>query len=359
MALSPEDVIKKSFTSPHLRRGYDETQVDDFLDEVVVELRRLNAEQASLETDLKECRAGQGSSSGSSSFVPAADARDELGVESEDLARVRRERDELVAEIDALSQRIEASQAEVERVESSAASHDDLGEGLGAENVNDADSVELEAARAEITSLRAEVEQARATTPPVDPAAATGTAEDPTSIISLAQRLHDQHVAEGQSTKTRLVGEADEYKERIEGEADARSAELISSGQITHDDLVSTGQQTHDELVTSGQQQHDTMIAEGQQEHDRLIDEAQTTHQRLLAQGQKSHDTLVREGEQTRDQLVTEAEQRRANVLSDLSDEESRVKATIEGLRTRESKTRARMRAMLSEQLTLLGDDKK
>ena len=82
MALSPEDVIKKSFTSPHLRRGYDETQVDDFLDEVVVELRRLNAENAALESDLQECRAGQEGSSAGSSFVPAdeaTDTRDELG----------------------------------------------------------------------------------------------------------------------------------------------------------------------------------------------------------------------------------------------------------------------------------------
>ena len=36
MALTPEAVIKKSFSATHLRRGYDETQVDDFLDEVVI-----------------------------------------------------------------------------------------------------------------------------------------------------------------------------------------------------------------------------------------------------------------------------------------------------------------------------------
>ena len=60
MALSPEDVIKKSFSATHLRRGYDETQVDDFLDEVVVELRRLIAENDSLRSDLEDCRAGQG-----------------------------------------------------------------------------------------------------------------------------------------------------------------------------------------------------------------------------------------------------------------------------------------------------------
>ncbi len=322
MALSPEDVIKKSFTSPHLRRGYDETQVDNFLDEVVVELRRLNAENAALERNLKECRAGQGESSGSTfaPIVDASEARDELGLENEDLARVRRERDELVAEMDSLSQRIEVARAEAEGAE--------VGDG-----------------------------EQQAPGAPVASEAAPGSGEEATSIISLAQRLHDQHVAEGESTKAKLVGEAEEYKELVVTEADARSTELIESGQRTHDDLVAKGQQTHDELVTSGQQRHDTMIAEGQQEHDRLIDEAQTTHQRLLDEGQKSHDTLVREGEQTRDQLVTEAEQRRSNVLGDLSEQESRIKGSIDGLRTRESESRARMRALLSEQLNLLGDD--
>ncbi len=326
MALSPEDVIKKSFTSPHLRRGYDETQVDDFLDEVVVEFRRLNAEHAALENDLKECRAGQGEFSEDRSAAgtdDAVDTGDTVGVESEDLARVRRERDELIAEMDSLSQRIDVARAEAERAETDAADGDGPGEAR-----SDADE------------------------------AASGAAEDPAAIISLAQRLHDQHVAEGESTRAKLVGEANEYKERLEGEANARSVELIDSAQRTHDDLVDTGQQTHDELVASGQQQHDTMIAEGQQEHDRLIDEAQTTHERLLAQGQESHDTLVREGEQTRDQLVTEAQQRRTNVLTDLGDQESRIKGSIEALHTRESESRARMRAMLSEQLSILGDDK-
>ena len=41
MALTPEDVLDKNFTATQFRRGYDEQEVDDFLDEVVVELRRL------------------------------------------------------------------------------------------------------------------------------------------------------------------------------------------------------------------------------------------------------------------------------------------------------------------------------
>ncbi|WP_157073434.1 DivIVA domain-containing protein, partial [Kribbia dieselivorans] len=41
MALTPEDVLNKTFTQTQFRRGYDEREVDDFLDEVVAEMRRL------------------------------------------------------------------------------------------------------------------------------------------------------------------------------------------------------------------------------------------------------------------------------------------------------------------------------
>lgn len=48
MALTPEDVINKRFQPTKFREGYDQDEVDDFLDEIVVELRRLNQENAEL-----------------------------------------------------------------------------------------------------------------------------------------------------------------------------------------------------------------------------------------------------------------------------------------------------------------------
>ncbi len=48
MALTPEDVVNKRFQPTKFREGYDQDEVDDFLDEVVVELRRLNQENDEL-----------------------------------------------------------------------------------------------------------------------------------------------------------------------------------------------------------------------------------------------------------------------------------------------------------------------
>ncbi len=54
MALTPEDVVNKRFQPTKFREGYDQDEVDDFLDEVVVELRRLNQENEELRQRLMQ-----------------------------------------------------------------------------------------------------------------------------------------------------------------------------------------------------------------------------------------------------------------------------------------------------------------
>jgi DivIVA domain-containing protein len=55
MPLNPEEVVNKRFSATKFRQGYDEEEVDEFLDEVVAELRRLNAENAELRQKLSAC----------------------------------------------------------------------------------------------------------------------------------------------------------------------------------------------------------------------------------------------------------------------------------------------------------------
>lgn len=51
MALTPQQVSEKKFTSTRFKNGYDETEVDAFLDEVEAELTRLNGEAAALRAE--------------------------------------------------------------------------------------------------------------------------------------------------------------------------------------------------------------------------------------------------------------------------------------------------------------------
>ncbi|MDB1089857.1 DivIVA domain-containing protein, partial [Streptomyces sp. ACA25] len=52
MPLTPEDVRNKQFTTVRLREGYDEDEVDAFLDEVEAELTKLLRENEDLRAKL-------------------------------------------------------------------------------------------------------------------------------------------------------------------------------------------------------------------------------------------------------------------------------------------------------------------
>ena len=53
MALTPEDIVNKRFQSTKFRDGYDQDEVDDFLDEVVVEMRRVMQENEDLKQEIQ------------------------------------------------------------------------------------------------------------------------------------------------------------------------------------------------------------------------------------------------------------------------------------------------------------------
>ncbi|MGV8911101.1 MAG: DivIVA domain-containing protein [Rhodoglobus sp.] len=74
MALTPEDVVNKRFESTKFREGYDQDDVDDFLDEVVVELRRLNHENEELRQRLTAAESRSSELQQSASSGPAVPA---------------------------------------------------------------------------------------------------------------------------------------------------------------------------------------------------------------------------------------------------------------------------------------------
>ena len=77
MPLTPADVRNKQFSTTRLRPGYDEEEVDAFLDEVEVELDRLIQENEELRAKLAECLRG-GKSAVSALSSPLADPEPEL-----------------------------------------------------------------------------------------------------------------------------------------------------------------------------------------------------------------------------------------------------------------------------------------
>ena len=93
---------------------------------------------------------------------------------------------------------------------------------------------ELEAAAAAApvavveTAPEAVVEEVPA---PVAAAPATGGAAASAGIIELAQRLHDEHVAEGQAQRDKLISDAQAQRDNLISDAQAQHDKLISDAQ--------------------------------------------------------------------------------------------------------------------------------
>lgn len=158
MTLLADDVLNKKFTATKFREGYEQDEVDEFLDEVVEAMRQLEAEN----TDLK-------------AKLEAANAR-----------------------VEELSEGGSTASA-VTPVEETSAVADEPAEVVVEEEV-----VEETAEPVGETSSQ----QAA-------PVAASSAPTDAAGMLELAQRLHDEHVANGKAEEERLITEAKASSEQI------------------------------------------------------------------------------------------------------------------------------------------------
>jgi DivIVA domain-containing protein len=162
MALTPEDVINKRFQPTKFREGYDQDEVDDFLDEIVVELRRLNQENADLKQQLET--AGRP--------VAPRDAVPSTGSEPGPAA---------------------------------------------AEHPAGAEPVDAQPAGSVAAPAVAET------------APATGAAQSAAGVLAMAQKLHDEYVAEGTAERDRLVAEAHVQAEELVEDARRTREETLTA----------------------------------------------------------------------------------------------------------------------------------
>lgn len=372
MALTPEDVVKKEFTKPKGfgRSGYDEIQVDDFLDEIVVELRRLNTENEDLTGKLEDSRRSSGVAGKESGSTPAsaasgipdlkpADSDDADKTQTipavalskdasaadgpasdaalvkarEDLAAARRElqvakddREKVRRDVVQAQERLAALQKQIEQVEAGSKERVQSAEkrALAAESA--AESKEQEAGQRHDVSASAK-------------AAPVG-ADSAAGVIALAQRLHDEHVREGETTRDQLIREAREKHAAMINEATATREKLLAEGKATHDELIGTGQSKHDELIGEATAKHDELIGTGQGRHDELI-----------GTGQSRHDELMRQANERSTGLVKEAEERKARILGQLTSEREEISTGIQRLQSFENDYRSKLKGFIEGQL--------
>lgn len=215
MALTPEDVVNKQFQHVKFREGYDVDQVDDFLDEVVVELRRLNEENDSLRQKLSraEQRVAELESKGSDD-ANATQAMPAATVDAPKASAPKKEEAKpVVAPQQPATSQPEAPVAKPEAAKPEAAKPKE--EEKAPEATQVAPAVVSPAAN-----------QAPASTPGATAPAVTDE-NSAHSLIALAQRVHDEHVAEGEKTRDRLIGEAKKKASDIVSEAQKKRDETL------------------------------------------------------------------------------------------------------------------------------------
>lgn len=162
MALTPDDVVHKRFETTRFRDGYDQDEVDDFLDEVVTELRRLTEENDALRAENEQLKQG---------IAPTESAP--AAVDTTELDALRSENEQLKQQL-AAQQGAQQAPAEQEPT-----------------------AQQTSAAQSEANGL-----------------------------IALANRVHDEYVAEGERKRDELIAAAEQSAQQIEDAAEQRKAVL-------------------------------------------------------------------------------------------------------------------------------------
>lgn len=169
MALTPEDVVNKRFQPTKFREGYDQDEVDDFLDEIVIELRRLNQENDELRKKVAELSSKQGTAQAAEKPA-AAEVREEAKPEP------------------------------------------------------------AKAAEVPAPTQAAPVAQAQAPTPaPQGAAGRSSVAESAAGLLAMAQQMHDKHVQDGMDQRDKIIAEAQIEASSLVNDAQEKSRKTLGA----------------------------------------------------------------------------------------------------------------------------------
>ncbi|MFR0639287.1 DivIVA domain-containing protein [Glutamicibacter soli] len=190
MALTPEDVVNKRFQPTKFREGYDQDEVDDFLDEIVVELRRLTGENETLRRRLSE-----------------------LGEDANVVAKEQA----VPAPVSAAPA---AKPAEDKKAETKPAEEAKAAPAPAAKPAEEKKAEPAPAAK----PAEKKVEAAPAAAPAVAPSA-----ESAANVLAMAQRLHDEYVASGVEQRDKIISDAKTEANSLVTSAEEKSRKTLSA----------------------------------------------------------------------------------------------------------------------------------
>ena len=223
MPLTPADVHNVVFKKPPIgKRGYDEDDVDAFLDEVERELARLIEENNDLKAQVERGRTGG----------PAAAPATGGGASDADLRRLHAENGELKQQVDRLRQETQQAKQAVAQAQQQAA-----------QSVQSASS-----------------------SPALPAVPGDDQGEKALRVLMLAQRTADDHVADARREADKLLSEARSKAEELTRDARAKAEALERDARQRHQEAMGgleakrTALQKHIEQLKAFEREYRTRL---------------------------------------------------------------------------------------------------
>lgn len=254
MPLTPAEVHNVAFKKPPIgKRGYDEEEVDAFLDVVEVELARLIEENNDLRAN-----GGGGAANADTQIHPALDDRAlaELDAARDENARLQTRVTELEHAMnsggDAAAQQVVGLQQQLASVEQQLAE--------SRQQLMDAQQAAQSAQQAHATAVTS--------------GGAGLTAEDhhaqAVQMLALAQQTADTHLAQSKAEAERLLAEAQANAHAALTDAQEQSQKHLGEAQSRADQLDRESNDRASALVTDAEQKAQTVTAQFEQRKEAL-----------------------------------------------------------------------------------------
>lgn len=197
MPLTPNDLLNKQFATTRLQEGYDQDEVDDFLDQVLAEFQRLIAENENLKTQL--------------AAAPVAAAADS-------------------GELDAVRGQLAAAQQQVAQLQAQLEQSKEEAQSGAFDGMNSAEYLQL--------ARRVHEEHVRE------------------GVVK-----RDQLIADGEAQSAALTAEAQSKADALVIAAQSRASSLINEAQAAADAMVQEAEDNADELAEEVRQRFDSQVS--------------------------------------------------------------------------------------------------
>ena len=290
MPLTPADVHNVTFKKPMLgKRGYDEDEVDGFLDEVERELARLSDENGELRAQLDSLRAG--APPGAADHAEMAAALDRVQREKH---AMEQQLQELDGELHEMHQQMVSSQQQAQQLQQ---------------------------------ELAQRGPQQEAPAP-----AAGGGEQEALRLLMVAQRTADEHLEDSRREADTLLGEAQREAQSMVSEAQREAQTMVSQAQRESSSMMTEAQREAETMVSESRAAAEDLVGQARDKAERMEMEAEQERQKVIGQLEDSRGSLLKNIEElktfereyrTRLKLYLESQLRDLNGQQGRTDEEA------------------------------------